>query len=110
MRIWMRRGLAAVLVMALLCSGSVVFATETEPETWAEETAEPETVPEETEPSETEAPTEAPAGPELPEPYVYTVDTESDIYILCDSLSEGMVYDQLLVFELTYVKLDGAYA
>ena len=106
MRIWIRRGLAALLVMALLCSGSVAFATETEPETvppetWAEETAEPETVPEETEPSETEAPTEAPAGPELPEPYVYTVDTESDIYILCDSLSEGMVYDQLLVFDAT---------
>ena len=106
MRIWMRRGLAAVLVMALLCGGSVVFATETEPETvppetLAEETAEPETVPEETEPSETEAPTETPAGPELPEPYVYTVDTESDIYILCDSLSEGMVYDQLLVFDAT---------
>ena len=100
MRIWIRRSLAMVLMMALLSSGSVVFATENEPETVPteaapEETAAPEPVPEETEP-----PTEAPTEPET-ETWTYTVDTESEIYALCDALSEGMAYDQMLVFDAT---------
>ena len=124
MRIWMRRGLAAVLVMALLCGGSTAFAMETVPAE-TPETAVTETVPEVTAPPETEAPTEAPAeapteapteaateapaeapaeAPTEPEVLLkreYTVDTESEIYQLCDALSEGMVFDQLLVYDAT---------
>ena len=110
MRIWMRRGIALVLVMTLLCSGSVAFATEagTEP-------VSTEMLPVETAPPETEAPTEPPTEPEtepptepepaselpLPEVWSYTVDTETEIYSICDSLSEGMDFDQLLVFDAT---------
>lgn len=94
MRIWMRRSLAAVLVMTLLLSGTVAFATE----------------PVETQPPATEAPTEIPteAPTEVPEetepaaePRVYTVDTGSEMYQICDAMSEGMSYDQLLVYDAT---------
>lgn len=118
MRIWMRRGIAVVLVMTLLCSGSVAFATgdgtEALPvETVATEPVPEETLPPETDPPETEPPTEPetepptepeePTEPELtlPEVWTYTVDTESEIYGICDSLSEGMEFDQLLVFDAT---------
>lgn len=95
MRIWMRRFLAALLVMALLCPGSAAFATEvdkTEPESATvpaepEETQMPETEPEETEPEK--------------EIQTYTVDTESEIYRVCAETAEGMAYDQLLVYDAT---------
>ena len=116
MRIWMCRAIAMILVMALLCSGSVAFATEagTEAasgETLPEETAAAETTLAETVPGATELPTEAPTEepaevptetPAEPEQmHTYTVDSESEIYLLCDSLSEGLAFDQMLVFDAT---------
>lgn len=103
MRIWMRRGVSAVLVMVLLLTGIVASATEPVEslpqmtETAAEtvpavtETVPAETIPAETEPPETE--------PEPDEPQTYTVDTESEIYAICEALAEGMEYDQILVYE-----------
>lgn len=96
MRIWIQRMLAAVLVLSLVLGGGSAYATEPT-----------ETVPPVTEaPTEpaTEAPTEAPTEvPEEtePEPRVYTVDTESEIYRICRELSEEMGYDQLLVYDAT---------
>lgn len=91
MRIWMQRTLAAVLVMILLLGGFPVYATEpTEPEVTEAATEAP-----------TEVPTEAPTEPPEEEPHVYVVDTESQMYQLCDALSEGMSYDQLLVYDAT---------
>ena len=95
MSVWMRRILAAVLAVALCCPGSAVFATETEPaqtEPAAVETEPAETEPEETEPEETE--------PEK-ETDTYTIDTESEIYRICQELTAEMVYDQLLIYEAT---------
>lgn len=85
MRIWIRRALAAILVMALLLGGNTVFAADvTEP---SAETTEP--VPETTEsPAERESRT-------------YVVDTESEVYRICEELSAEMVYDQLLVYDAT---------
>ena len=99
MRIWMRRALAAVLVMSLMLSGSVVFATE--PETLPTEAA-AEAV------QVTEAPaeeaTEAPTEPEPTVP-VYEVDTGSALYKVCANAASGMSYDQLLVYDATNDKL-----
>lgn len=96
MRIWIRRSLAAILVMTLLLSGSVAFATE--PEETQPATEAPTQMP-------TEAPTEVPAEtqpePEPTEPRVYTVDTESAMYQVCDAVADGMSFDQLLVFDAT---------
>ncbi len=93
MRIWMRRMLAAVLVMVLLCPGSAAFATEVEP-------TEPEVIQESVGIMEPE-----PTEPEATEPEeefrTYTVDTESEIYRICQETAEGMVYDQLLVYDAT---------
>lgn len=99
MRIWMQRTLAAVLVMTLLLSSGTAFATEpveTQP-------AATETVTEAPTAAPTEAATEAPAetAPPETEPHVYTVDTESQIYQICEAMSEGMSYDQLLVYDAT---------
>lgn len=93
MRIWTRRLLAAVLVMSLLLGGSSAYATG----------------PVETLPPATQAPTEAPAEtptevpeePEPAEPQTYTVDTESEIYRICQELAQEMPYDQLLVYDAT---------
>ena len=98
MRIWMGRILAAVLVMTLLLSGSAVSATElpaTEPTETLPETAvaTEATQPEETEPAETQ--------PEETEPPAYVIDTESEIYGICDALASEMEYDQLLVYDAT---------
>lgn len=126
MRIWIRRGIAMILVMTLLGSGSVAFATEDGTENVVAETVATEPVPEETTPPETDPPetepptepeTEPPTEPEtepatepeepteselaLPEVWTYTVDTDSEIYSICDALSEGMEFDQLLVFDAT---------
>lgn len=76
MRIWMQRILAAALVMSLLLGGSVAHATQTEP----------------TEPPVAETPSE---------PRVYTVDTESEIYRICQEMSQEMEYDQILVYDAT---------
>ena len=93
MRIWMSRILAAVLVMTLLLSGSAVSATEL-PETEPTETV-PETgaAAEERQPAETQ--------PEEPESPAYVIDTESEIYGICDALASEMEYDQLLVYDAT---------
>lgn len=93
MRIWMKRLLAAVLVMTLLLSGSAVSATElpeTEPTETVPETgaAAEESQPAETQPEETESP-------------AYVIDTESEIYGICDALASEMEYDQLLVYDAT---------
>lgn len=109
MRIWMRRSLAAVLVMTLLLGESVVFATEsaetqgpaTEVPVAAAETAPAETQPEATEPALAEA---VPTEPEPTEPY-YVVDTESEMYQICAEVASGMSYDQLLVFDATNDKI-----
>ena len=85
--------LAAILVMALLGSGSAVFATETEP------VAETEPTVAEAEPAPTEPVVEE-TQPK-PEPETYTVDTESEIYQRCLELSGELVYDQLLVYDAT---------
>ena len=93
MRIWMDRILAAVLVMTLLLSGSAVSATEL-PATEPTETL-PETgaAAEESQPAETQ--------PEETEPPAYVIDTESEIYGICDALASEMEYDQLLVYDAT---------
>lgn len=117
MRIWMRRGVAAVLVMALLCPGSMAFATEPTgtpaepaaetapltPETVPAETIPEETVPEETVPEETVPEETVPEEtvPEETEPHTYVIDTESDMYRLCDELAAEMTFDQLLVYDAT---------
>ena len=98
MRIWMRRTLAVVLVVTLLSGGSTASAAEitetipivTEP---AAETLPPETLPEETVPEET--------VPEETQPHTYTVNTETEIYRLCEEMAAGMSYDQLLVYDAT---------
>ena len=99
MRIWMQRMLAAVLVMTLLLSGGAAHATEPA-ETLPPATEAPTEVPVET---PTEAPTEMPepTEPEPAEPHVYTVDTESEIYRICQELAQEMPYDQLLVYDAT---------
>ena len=99
MRIWMQRMLAAVLVMTLLLSGGAAHATEPA-ETLPPATEAPTEVPAET---PTEAPTEMPepTEPESAEPHVYTVDTESEIYRICQELAQEMPYDQLLVYDAT---------
>lgn len=87
MRIWMQRMLAAVLVMSLLLGGSVAHATEPEQQTEATEVA-------------TQPPAEESA--EVPdEPHVYTVDTESEVYQICQEMSKEMDYDQILVYDAT---------
>ena len=109
MRIWMIRTLAAVLVTALLLGGSAVYATEpVTPETVPAETVPVQTEPPATEPPATEPPvteppaTEPPATePEPAEPETYTVDTTSEIYAVCDALAEGMVFDQMMVYDAT---------
>jgi len=97
----MRRTLAAVLVMSLMLSGSVVFATEPVETQSAEvpaETVWPTEVP-------TEAATEKPTEPEPtePEPTVprYEVDTTAALYKVCAEAASGMAYDQLLVYDAT---------
>lgn len=86
-----------VLVMSLLTASGQVYATQpeqTQPpatETATEAPTEPVTVPVETEPPATE-----PA-----EPHTYTVDTESQIYQVCDAMADGMNFDQLLVYDAT---------
>ena len=102
MRIWIRRTLAAVLVMSLMLSGSVVLATEptTVQPTEVEQT--------ETEPV-TEAATEAVTEPEPTEPEPtepeYVVDTSTQLYKVCANTAAGMNYDQLLVYDATNDKL-----
>ena len=85
--------LAAILVMALLCPGTAVFATETE------SIAETEPIVEETEAEVTE-PVPEETQPET-EPETYEVDTESEVYRHCLELSAELVYDQLLVYDAT---------
>lgn len=106
MRIWMRRTLAAVLVMSLLLSGGGTLAYATEP---AE--AQPAEVPVETAqvtegPAEeaTEAPTEEPTESEPTAP-AYEVDTSTQLYKVCAEAASGMAYDQLLVYDATNDKL-----
>ena len=106
MRIWMRRTLAAVLVMSLLLGSSAVFATElTEPAEIPAETVQPTQAPAE---ESTEAPTEAPAE-EATEPEVetvrYEVDVSSGLYKVCAEMASGMSYDQMLVYDATNDKL-----
>lgn len=95
MRIWMHRTVAAILVMVLLLTGTVASATEPQPTqasaTEPTATEVPETQPPETEPPATE--------PEPTQPHTYTVDTGSEIYALCQDLTQGMSYDQILVYE-----------
>ena len=90
-----------VLVMSLLTASGQVYATqpeqtqppatETATDAATEAPTEPVTVPVETEPPATE-----PA-----EPHTYTVDTESQIYQVCDAMADGMNFDQLLVYDAT---------
>jgi len=104
MRIWMRRTLAAVLVMSLLLSGSVVFATEateTLPTEAPAETVQPTEAPTEETP---EAPVEEPTEPE-PEVVRYEVDTSAGLYKVCAEMASGMAYDQILVYDATNDKL-----
>ena len=116
MRIWMRRSLAAVLVMALLMGGTTAFATEpvqTQPPTTEEPTAVAETLPTETQPEPTEPaatepePTEPePTEPEPTEPEpLYVVDTATEMYRICAETASGMSYDQILVYDATNDKL-----
>ena len=86
MRIWIHRALAMILVMALLLPGSAAAATEE---------IQQETVPAVTEPAPTEA------VPEETEPLRYTVNTESEIYRVCEETAAEMTYDQLLVYDAT---------
>ena len=109
MRIWMRRTLAAVLVMSLLLSGSVVFATEPtapQPTQAPSETVPPETAAATEAPTEepTEVPTEEPTEPEPTAP-AYEVDTSTKMYKVCAEAASGMSYDQLLVYDATNDKL-----
>lgn len=103
MRIWMRRTLAAVLVMSLMLSGTVVLATEpaTLPTEIPAETVQPTEAPTET---PTEAPTEEPTEPEPPAPK-YEVDTGTALYKVCAETASGMAYDQILVYDATNDKL-----
>ena len=95
MRIRIFRGIALVLVMALILSGSFSAAA-TEPE---------ETVPAATEATvpETEVPEESIPEETLPEeePKVYTVDTESEMYKVLDALAPELKSDQILVYDAT---------
>ena len=86
MRIWIHRALAMILVMALLLPGSAAAATEE---------IQQETAPAVTEPAPTEA------VPEETEPLRYTVNTESEIYRVCEETAAEMTYDQLLVYDAT---------
>ena len=99
MRIWMRRTLAAVLVMSLLCGVTPVFATEP---TEIQPTVPEETV-QSTEPPVEES-TEAPTEPEPTAPK-YEVDTSSAMYKVCANAASDMAYDQLLVYDATNDKL-----
>ena len=104
MRIWMRRTLAAVLVMSLMLSANPVFATEpSEPQPTQAPT---ESVPATEAPVEetAEAPTEAPTEPEPTAPR-YEVDTGTALYKVCANAASGMSYDQLLVYDATNDKL-----
>ena len=108
MRIWMRRTLAAVLVMSLMLSGTVVFATEpaeTLPTEVPAVTVQPTEIPTET-PTEapTEEPTEDPTEPVPPTPK-YEVDTSTALYKVCANTASGMAYDQILVYDATNDKL-----
>ena len=94
-----------VLVMVLLLGAHPVLATEptqTPTELPTEAATEiPTEAPTET---PTEAPTEAPVEEpieEPTEPHVYIVDTESELYQVCDAVAEGMAFDQLLVYDAT---------
>jgi len=100
MRIWIRRAVAAVLVMVLLLPGSVAQATEIE-ESLPEETlpAPTEPIPEETLPPSTEP------APEETQPHTYEVDTETEIYRVCDELAAELNFDQLLVYDATNDKM-----
>ena len=106
MRIRIQRILAAVLMMALLLGGIPVFATETDPAEPTQSATVPATeAPTEApteEPTEaaTEEPAEAPTE-EPTEPHTYTIDTESEMYQLCDALAEGLHFDQLLLYDAT---------
>ena len=98
MRIWMRRILAAVLVVSLLCSGSVVFATE------------PTEIPPAEYPAETVQPTEAPEEEAVEEPTEpnavrYEVDTSTALYKICANTASELSYDQVLVYDATNDKL-----
>ena len=86
MRIWIHRAFAMILVMALLLPGSAAAATEE---------IQQETAPAVTEPAPTEA------VPEETEPPRYTVNTESEIYRVCEETAAEMTYDQLLVYDAT---------
>lgn len=100
MRIWFRRAVAAILVMVLLLPGSVAQATEIE-ESLPEETlpAPTEPIPEETLPASTEP------APEETQPHTYEVDTETEIYRVCDELAAELNFDQLLVYDATNDKM-----
>ena len=91
MRIWIRRTLAAILVIALMLPGSVAKATEG---------TEPAQVPA---PAQTEAAAEP--VPEETQPHRYTVDTETEIYRICQELAAELSYDQLLVYDATEDKI-----
>lgn len=91
MRIWIRRTLAAILVIALMLPGSVAKATEV---------TEPAQVPA---PAQTEAAAEP--APEETQPHRYTVDTETEIYRICQELAAELTYDQLLVYDATEDKI-----
>lgn len=108
MRIWMRRTLAAVLVMSLLLSGSTVFATETsdtQPAKAPAETVQPTQAPgEESTEAATEEPTEEPTEESTePEPTMprYEVDTSAQLYKVCAEMASTMTYDQVLVYDAT---------
>lgn len=104
MRIWIRRTLAAVLVMSLMLSGSVVFATEPTEVLLTEAPAETAVATEAPVEESTLAPTEAPTEPE-PEVVTYEVDTGAQLYKICAEMASGMSYDQLLVYDATNDKL-----
>lgn len=105
MRIWMRRSFAMLMIVVILASlgvGAAAAEPETAPatepaatETVPETTASAETAPEETVPGETVA------EEIIPETKVYTVDTESEMYRVCDLMAEGMSFDQILVYDAT---------
>ena len=86
MRIWIHRAFAMILVMALLLPGSAAAATEE---------IQQETLPAVTEPAIAEA------VPEETESHRYTVNTESEIYRVCEETAAEMTYDQLLVYDAT---------
>ena len=108
MRIWMRRTVAAVLVMSLLLSGSAVLATElseTQPTQASVETVPPTEAPvEETTQAPTEQPAEEPAEPE-PTVTKYEVDTSAQLYKVCAGMASELSYDQVLVYDATNDKL-----